>query len=153
MQRCPTCKRISTKRHDRDQTSLCTAPGLIANHFKTVKRNRDASASVLPDACKCCRPFSESEQAQRSMITPVKGGEIAGRDLKFLSLCTPFAERVCSAGLQHRSDSLPSTSQPSPCEDLTSKSERDTSGKEARGLKLALLVELQQLVRFRSQSA
>lgn len=120
----------STKRHYRDQTSLCTALGLIMNHFKTMKQIRDPSASLLPEAGKCCRSFAESEPAQ--------------------PLLRDFAVQGCSAA----SDSLPNTTQASPCDGLTSSQpETGMSGKEVRGLKLAVLVELQQLVRFRLQSA
>ncbi|KAL3163227.1 hypothetical protein ABBQ32_009628 [Trebouxia sp. C0010 RCD-2024] len=109
-----------TKRHERDQTSLCTAPGVITTHFKTVKQSRDSSASVLPEAWKWCRPVSESEQAQSPMLMPVKG-------------------------LQYCSHGLPEDPQASQRDGLTPEIDTGISEKETRGLKLALLVELQQL--------
>lgn len=152
MQRRPSCNKMLTKRHERDQTSLCTAPGVITTHFKTVKQSRDSSASVLPEAWKWCRPVSESEQAQSPMLMPVKG-DCLTPDLLFLVVCTAFAERFYSAGLQYCSHGLPEDPQASQRDGLTPEIDTGISEKETRGLKLALLVELQQLVRFRLQRA
>ncbi|KAA6416687.1 MAG: hypothetical protein FRX49_13334 [Trebouxia sp. A1-2] len=103
------------------QGSACVhCSGADHEPLQDGEAKQGSSASVLPEACKCCTPSSESEQAQRPVITLVKG-------------------------LQCCSDSLPKTPQASPCDALTSKPETDMSGKEARGLKLALLVDLQQL--------
>ena len=83
---------------------------------------------------------------------PVKG-DCLTRDLLFLEVCKAFANRFYSAGLQYCSDVLPDDPQASLRGGLTPALDTDISEKEATGLKLAVLVELQQLVRFRLQSA